>query len=281
MSASSMRFGICHETFQGSTLAEACRLTREIGYQGIELDPSVLAADPTKITANERAEMRRILNDSGLQYLGLHNVLKSKSANYHISTPDLSLRRRSWDYMRGIVDLAADLGDAPVIVLGSGAQRNAIDDMSPAEASRVITEGLAHLAPHVESRGACLLLEPLAPHLSNVFCTLAQTSAAVRQINNAAVQTILDTHNTAGETASIEELVRSHLPVMRHVHVNEMDGSFPGNGDYPFGRLLRALQDNNYDHWVSVEIFQSQIDGAVMAQRSLSHLRAQLAASSA
>lgn len=277
MAQNSFRFGICHETFQKATLAEACATARKIGYHGIELDPSVLATDPTRIGTTERAVMRRMIAESGLQYLGLHNVLKSTSASYHISTPNLALRKKSWDYLRRIVDLAADLGDAPVIVLGSGNQRNAIDGMTPADASRVIADGLASLAPHARSRGGHVLLEPLAPHLSNVFCTLEQTSSVVREIANPSIQTILDTHNTAAESKSVEDLVQDYLPMLRHVHVNEMDGSYPGNANYPFGRLLSALHKVNYAHWVSVEIFKFPMDGTELAKRSLEHLQAQLA----
>lgn len=270
-------FAICNETFhQEPDLARACKLAHDIGYGGIELDPSTLAEDPTSLSASERAGLRRILEESGLRYLGLHNVLKSKSRRLHITTPDQQLRRESWDYFRRMVDLAADLGEEPVVVLGSGNQRSAVDGMSPADAVSVVAEGLATLAPHAEARGACILLEPLAPHQSNIFHTLAQTSAVVHAIGSPAIQTIFDTHNTAAETDSIEDLVRRYLPLIRHVHVNEMDGSYPGNGGYPFGRLLQALRESGYAHWVSVEVFQFKIDGAEMARRALRHLRHQL-----
>jgi sugar phosphate isomerase/epimerase len=63
-----------------------------------------------------------------------------------------------------------------------------------------IRDGLAALAPHAAERGVLLLPETLAPHLSNVLTTMAETVAMVESIGHPAVQTLFDTHNTAGET---------------------------------------------------------------------------------
>lgn len=145
--------------------------------------------------------------------------------------------------------------------------------MTPAEAQERVAKGLAKLAPHAESRGVTILLEPLAPHLSNIFHTLAETTAVVNRIASPAIQTIFDTHNTAAETASIEELLTRHRAEIRHVHVNEMDGRYPGAADYPFQRLLAALKAQDYGGWISVEVFSFLPSGREVARRSIENLR--------
>lgn len=271
------RFAICSETFEEPDFARTCATAAELGYRGIELDPSTLSADPVVLSREARNEIRRAMSASGLAYVGLHNALKSKSRELHLTTPDEALRNATWAYFRELVDLASDLaggGQAtPVIVLGSGKQRNAIGSVTPAQAQECVAEGLAKLAPHAESRGVTILLEPLAPHLSNIFHTLAETTAVVNRIASPAIQTIFDTHNTAAETASIEELVSRHRAEIRHVHVNEMDGRYPGAADYPFLRLLAALKANSYRGWISVEVFNFNPSGTEVARRSIENLR--------
>lgn len=271
------RFAVCSETFQEADFGRTCRMAAELGYRGIELDPSTLANDPVSLSGAERAALRADMQASGLAYVGLHNALKSRSRKLHLTTGDEAMRKATWDYFRQLVDLAADLhsggGEAPVIVLGSGKQRDAIDGVAPAAAMARVAEGLGALAPHAEARGVRILLEPLAPHLSNIFNTLAETTAVVRQIGSPSIQTIFDTHNTAAENESIEQLVARYREVFCHVHVNEMDGRYPGAADYPFARLLTALKASGYQGWISVEIFAFEPSGMEVARRSIENLR--------
>jgi sugar phosphate isomerase/epimerase len=190
-----------------------------------------------------------------------------------LTTPDGAVRRRSWDYFERIVDLAADIATRAVLVLGSSKQREAMAGVPRADAVMRLTEGLAALAPRAQARGVTILVEPLAPHLCKVVNTLGEAAAILRTVNSPAVQTILDTHNTAGETQSLDDLVRQHLPRIRHVHLNEMDGRRPGAGDFPFPRLLRSLREQGYPGWLSVEVFDFKPDGETVARESLEYLR--------
>jgi sugar phosphate isomerase/epimerase len=271
------RFAICNETFTGQDLATCCAMAARLGYEGIEIDPSTLDEDPVRLRASQRVALRRAIQESGLRYVGMHNLLKSRSRSLHLTTGEASARSAAWSYFRQIVDLSADFAVEaevpPVLVLGSGKQRDAIAPVAPAEAKARLVEGLAGLASHAQERGVTILLEPLAPHLSNIFHTLAETTEAVRQIGSPAIQTILDTHNTAAETEPVEALVTAYLPHLRHIHVNEMDGSYPGNGDYPFQRLMRSLREARYAGWISVELFVFEPTGQEVAKRSIANLR--------
>lgn len=271
------RFAICNETFEEPDFVRTCAMAAALGYGGIELDPSTLSADPVALGQRARNDIRCAMETSGLAYVGLHNALKSKSRQLHLTTSDEALRKATWSYFRELVNLASDLASGgqapPVIVLGSGKQRDAIGGVTASVAQERVIEGLAALAPHAESKKVTILLEPLAPHLSNIFHTLAETTAVVERIASPAVQTIFDTHNTAAETASIEDLVSRHRAEIRHVHVNEMDGRYPGAADYPFERLLRALKTQSYRGWISVEVFDFKPDGPEVARRSIENLR--------
>jgi sugar phosphate isomerase/epimerase len=116
-------------------------------------------------------------------------------------------------------------------------------------------------------------MEPLAPHLCNLVNTLAEALSIVRAINSPAVQTMLDTHNTAAEKLPVDALVRKYLPFIRHVHLNEMDGQRPGAGNFPFGLLLGELQRSGYRGWLSVEVFDFKPDGETVARLAAEYLR--------
>jgi D-psicose/D-tagatose/L-ribulose 3-epimerase len=260
-----LRFGICNETFGNRSFAAVCHAIKTAGYTGIEIAPYTLSA--------ELRELRKIMRDAGLTFIGLHALL-SEPAGLHITTADAAVRRRSWDHLTHLVDICSSLGSNGIMVLGSGKQRSAWSGGSSVqEATRRLEEGLAALAPIAHARGVTVLLEPLAPGLSDVVNTLAEAVAMVARIGNAGVATMLDIHNTAAEKEPAPVLIEKYFRHIRHVHVNEMDGRHPGTGNYDFASVLNALRRLNYQRWVSVEVFDFTAGGDIIARESLRALQ--------
>ena len=266
------RWAICSETSAGLPFPAACRAAARCGYAGIEVEPAHLGPDPVQLSAAERKQVRQHMASAGLRFTGFHNALKAP-AGLHLTSADPAQRARSWDYLRGIIDLAADLGPSPLIAFGSSRQRNALPGVSPAEATQRLADGLAALAPHARSRGVTISLEPLAPHLCNIIQTLAEALAVVQPVQSPALQTMFDTHNAVAETVPHAVAVRQYKTSIRHVHLNELDGRYPGAADYPFLPILQALRDIRYPGWVSVEVFDFKPDGETVARLALEHLR--------
>jgi sugar phosphate isomerase/epimerase len=95
----------------------------------------------------------------------------------------------------------------------------------------------------------------------------------VRAVNSPAVQSMLDTHNTAAEKLPAEKLIRTYYRYIRHVHFNEMDGRRPGTGSFDFGAVMRALKELSYARWISVEAFDFKPDGMTVARESAEFIR--------
>ena len=265
------RYSICSETFAGLSFRESCRAASRIGYTGIEVMPANLGDDPGRLPPSARGAFRNEILDANLTFVGTHNLM-AVPKGLHLTSSDAGLRRKSWDYFSRLIDLTADLGSPAVMVFGSGRQRAAANGVSPPEAVRMLTEGLAALVPVAVARGTTILLEPLAPHLCNVVNQLDEAVQVVREIASPAIQTMFDTHNTAGETKPGPELIAAYIAHIKHVHLNEMDGRYPGSGHYPFTPVMRALRKAGYEGWMSVEVFELQPDGETVAHRSYRYL---------
>jgi sugar phosphate isomerase/epimerase len=263
---------ICSETFPGAGFPAICESARRTGYTGLEIDPSNLSEDPAALTSAQRASLRRVMKDAGIEYCGLHSILKAPKG-LHLTVADAAVRRRSWEYFDRLIGLVADLGPSPVMVLGSGKQRQAIDGVTPGEATRRIIEGLQGLAGHAAQAKVSILVEPLAPHLCNVINSLAEAAAVADAVGNPAIQTMFDTHNTTAETEPLPDLIRRHFQRIRHVHFNELDGRYPGSGSFSFGPVLQTLRDLGYRGWISVEVFDFQPDGETVARLAAEHIR--------
>jgi len=274
------RHAICNECFEQWTLEDTCREVGKAGYTGIEIAPFTLAADATAIPAAGRREFRDTIRSSGLGFVGLHWLLVGPKG-LHVTTADAAVRERSWRYIHDLIDLCADLkandADPAVMVFGSPAQRAATGGMPPKDATRNYIDGLASVAPHAAGRAVTILVEALPIGQCNVVTTLDEAAAIVREIDSPGVRTMFDTHNAVDEVEPHAVLVDRHFDLIRHVHVNEMDGGYPGTGDYDFAPVLATLKRRNYAGWVSLEAFDFKPGPVRIANGSLRHLEGLIA----
>ena len=268
------RLAICNETFEGWSFLEACRGARAAGFTGVEIAPFTLSSDPASLSSARRGELRAIAAGEGLALVGFHSLLAAPKW-LHVTTPDTALRSRSWEYLRQLVDLCADLTEGGLLVFGSGKARSTTGGATRAEATARMEQELARLAPHAEARGVTVVLEPLAMPFSDILNTLDETVRVVRKIASPAVQTMIDCRQTAalGTPVDVAALISTHHAYIKHVHVNERDGRHPGTGDFPFEALLASLRKASYRGWLSLEVFNFEAGGARIARETAEFIR--------
>jgi sugar phosphate isomerase/epimerase len=270
------RHAICNEAFEKWAFVDACKTIKKAGYSGIEIAPFTLAEDPATIPAARRRELRDIIVSEGLKFAGLHWLMVSPKG-LHVTTPDAALREKSWKHIHNLIDLCADLGPDGVMVFGSPQQRATTGGLSPAQATANFVEGIAAAAPHAAARGVKILMEALPKGQCDVVATLDQAAALVRQVDHPNVKTMFDSHNAVDEVEPHAVLVERHFGLIRHVHVNEMDGKHCGRGTYDFKPVLRVLKRLNYQGWVSLEAFDFSFGAGTIANESLRYLEAEIA----
>lgn len=269
------RHAICNEVFENRNFRDACRDIRVAGYEGIEIAPFTLAEDPGSIPAGQRREYREIMASEGLQFVGLHWLMVSPKG-LHVTTPDAALRAQSWQHIRNLIDLCGDLGEGGVMVFGSPKQRATAGGLSRAEATRHFVEGLASVAPLACERGVTILMEALPAGQCDVVTSLDEAATLVRQIGHPAIRTMFDSHNAIDEVESHAALVDRHYDLIRHIHVNELDGRHPGTGSYDFKPVFEVLRRRGYGGWISLEAFDFTPGARTIARESLRHLESEI-----
>jgi D-psicose/D-tagatose/L-ribulose 3-epimerase len=265
---SAFKHAICNEVYEQWPFEKACASIRRIGYSGIEIAPFTLAQRPAEISAADRRRYRETIRSQGLTFVGLHWLMVSPKG-LHVTTPDRELRERSWRHILELIDLCADLGDNGVMVFGSPKQRCTVGGVSPLEATKNFTAGLSGVAPRAEERGVTILVEALPAGQCDVITTLADAVEIVNQIHNPAVRTMFDTHNAVDEVEPHAVLVDRYFDLIRHVHINEMDGRHPGTGNYDFKAVFDVLARRGYRHWISLEVFDFTLGPEKIAEDAL------------
>ena len=270
------RQAICNEAYQSYAFTDACKSIRKAGYSGIEIAPFTLAEDPATVSPAERRQYKNIMASEGLQFVGLHWLMVSPKG-LHVTTPDQALRERSWLHIRNLIDLCADLGPNGLMVFGSPAQRTSTGGITPAEATRYFVDGLAAAASHALERGVTILAEALPIGQCDVMTALDEAASIVRQIGSPGLRTMFDVHNAVDEVEPHAVLLERHYDLIRHVHVNELDGKHCGAGDYDFRPMLDVLRRREFPGWVSLEAFDFSYGPETIANDSLRYLESQIA----
>lgn len=272
------RQAICNEAFQDWKFAEACKTIRAAGYTGIEIAPFTLAEDPATVTAAQRREYRDIILSENLEFVGLHWLMVSPKG-LHVTTPDDALRARSWNHIRNLIDLCADLmgGSGGLMIFGSPFQRSTTGGLTRVEATKNYVDGITSVAPHAEARGVTILIEALPLAQSDVVTSLDEAASLVDQINSPAIRTMFDVHNAIDETEPHSTLIDRHFDKIRHVHVNELDGKHCGTGTYNFKPVFETLARREYRGWISLEAFDFSFGAQTIANDSLKYLESIIA----
>ena len=117
-----IKLGICNELFEGWDFGRVCRTVKELGYDGLEIAPFTLAPLITDLTAERRRELKAMVEDAGLETIGLHWLL-AKTEGFYLTSPDESVRRKTGDYLIALAEATRDLGGT-LMVLGSPKQRD-------------------------------------------------------------------------------------------------------------------------------------------------------------
>jgi sugar phosphate isomerase/epimerase len=268
-----LRFALCNEMFEKSTMAEVCGIISKLGYHGIEIAPYTLAATADAVTTAQRAQIRKEIKDNGLETVGLHWLL-AKTAGLHMTTPDNAVYRRTKDYFNVLINLCHDLG-GKVMVIGSPKQRSLVDGQTYEGAWKRAVELFHGACDKARDAGVTLCIEPLAKAETDFINTVTEGLKMMREINHPNFKVHLDVKAMAAEgTPSIPEIIRSvKAKEIGHFHVNDPNLYGPGMGDVDYGPIAAAVRAIGWKKWLSVEVFKYDPDPTTIARKSIEYLK--------
>jgi D-psicose/D-tagatose/L-ribulose 3-epimerase len=268
-----MLISLCNEVIRELDFARQCAFARQAGYDGLEVAPFTLAEEPHRLSAARRAEVRRAAADAGIAITGLHYLLLAPEG-LSITSADAATRARTVEVMRGLCELAADLG-GKVLVHGSPNQRK-LDAGSEADGRKRGAESFAAAAEAAKKAGVTYCIEPLARQDTAFVNTLEDAAGIVRAIGSAHVKTMIDCSAAARtEAEDIPAAIQRWLPtgLIGHVHLNDPNRRGPGEGSLRFAPILAALKAAGYAGNAAIEPFIYEPDGPACAARAIGYIR--------
>lgn len=273
-----MQFALCNEVLKELPFPEQCRVAAALGYDGLEVAPFTLAADPMDLSDAQAREFGRMALEHGLEISGLHWLLVAP-AGLSIVSADAALRQRSTAVMQRLVELCALMGGR-YLVHGSPKQRSVPPGETRAAALERARECLAAAAQTAQQCGVVYCIEPLSTAETDLLNTVEEAVELVQAVGSPAFRTMIDC-SAAGqlEREDIPALMRRWMPtgLIAHVQVNDPNRRGPGQGNMRFAPVLAALREmqaaGHYHGIVAVEPFDYVPDGMGSAARAIGYLR--------
>jgi sugar phosphate isomerase/epimerase len=266
-----MKYAICNETFQDWPFERAFAFARELGYTGIEFAPFTIDKNACNISAAKRAEVRRQSEAAGLETVGLHWLL-AFTEGYYLTSPEADVRRRTGEYLGELVRLCRDLGGS-ILVLGSPKQRNLLPGVTHAEAMKYAAEVIRQALPTFDECGATLAVEPLGPQEGDFLLTADAGIELIEMVDSPRCRLHLDVKAMSSEQKPIPQILRDSAEHLVHFHANDANKRGPGMGDIDYTPIFQALDEIDYQGWVSVEVFDYAPGVEALARDSIEYMR--------
>jgi D-psicose/D-tagatose/L-ribulose 3-epimerase len=217
---------------------------KEHGFDGVE----VPMFDPAGFPA---ADIRKGLAANDLECTVCSIIPDGRS----LISDDADVRRRTQQHLRDAIQATAEVG-AHVI---DGPLYSPVGDLSGRRRTpdewRWAIEGYQSVTPTLDACDVTLAIEPLNRFETYFLNTAADAAALCDEVGHPRVGVAFDTFHANIEEKGIAGACRRIGGHLKHVQISENDRGTPGSGHIDWASLLRALQDLEYDGWLTIESF--------------------------
>ena len=166
--------------------------------------------------------------------------------------PDAAVRKKAILFIENMISFGASF-NAPAII--GSMQGNVSVGFDREQSLHWLAEGLNYLGKHAAALGVELIYEPLNRYETNLINTLSDGAQFLKtnQINH--VGLLADLFHMNIEEVDIAASIRAHADFILHVHFADSNRRPVGNGHTNFKEIAKALQEINYQAYVSAEAF--------------------------
>jgi sugar phosphate isomerase/epimerase len=227
-----------------SGLADAAARAAALGFDALEVFPP--SGDALDV-----AELRRLLAQHHLRVAAIGTGAGWVVRKLTLTHADASLRRDAREFIRAIIDTAAQFG-APAII---GSMQGRVEAPTSREQTLAwLADALPDLGAHAATRGTVLLYEPLNRYETHVFNRLGDASAWLRTIGAPNVRLLADLFHMNIDEADMGAALRDAGALVGHVHFADSNRRAVGLGHTDIPPLIAALRAINYTGYLSAEV---------------------------
>jgi sugar phosphate isomerase/epimerase len=169
-----------------------------------------------------------------------------------LTDPDVGIRKKAQEFIEKMITFGAAF-HAPAII--GSMQGNVVAGVDREQAMDWLASGLTHLGKYAANLNVPLIYEPLNRYETNLINTLGDgvDFLSTREISN--VGLLADLFHMNIEEVDLAASIRAAGAYVIHVHFADSNRRPVGNGHADFHAVAQALQEINYQRFVSAEAF--------------------------
>lgn len=225
-------------------LRDGCAQAAKHGFDAIEIFPP-------SATALDIAETQGLLDHHGLKVAAIGTGGGWLLHKWTLTHPDAEVRGHARDFIRALIEAAADFG-APAII--GSMQGKAEGAVNREQALAWLGEAIEDLAEHAKQHRVPLLYEPLNRYESNLFNRQTEAAEWLRSLKTQNARLLCDLFHMAIEEQNLAATLRECGPMVGHVHFADSNRRAIGLGHTNAAAVVNALEEIGYEGYLSAEI---------------------------
>ncbi len=247
-----MELAVSQIAWLPSEEGEIASLLRSKGVRQIELAPPRIFADPSEPQLDEALKCRSFWRSFGLTPVAFQALLFGRPDLKLFS--DNSVREELFSYLAKTIVAAGHIG-VRALVFGSPINRQVPANLSAEAAWDISCSFFERLADVANDSGTWFCIEPNPKQYGCNFVTTADEGLRlVKDVGKKGFGLHLDLAGMwlAGDT--LETVIPSSIPILRHFHVSSPNLEEVKNNGLPYSDAIRELKKNDYTGSVSIEM---------------------------
>ena len=223
---------------------QSVRKAAALGFHGIELALKEAGeVDPGKLAS--------WLSQHGLQASCISTGQVFAVLGLYFTHPEPSVRERTLEVFRGLIDLSADFGR----LINVGRARGYYTEGQPREQTEQLFIGTCRtLCDYAAPKGVTIMIEPVNRYEINFINSVDEGAALLSRVDRDNIALMPDTFHMNIEDARIGDALAQHARYVKYVHFADSNRLAPGQGHLDLDDVLLGLRRGNFDGWVSIEI---------------------------
>ncbi|MGB6152743.1 MAG: sugar phosphate isomerase/epimerase family protein [Pricia sp.] len=221
---------------------------KEVGYDGIEL--FLGEGDIPHYT-----KLGKHLSELGMGVTAVAGLAPEEN----IASADARFRSAGLDKLKWSIDRAA-AANADIICGPFHSTFAYFTRQPPTQDERKRSnEQLRKAAEYAQQANIVLTPEAVNRFECYLYNTMADLKTMVEAVNHPNLGAMFDTHHAHIEEKNQADALKTIAPVLKHIHISENDRGTPGSGQVHWDSFFRALNEIEYDGWLTIEAFSTII----------------------
>lgn len=271
-----MKFAFSANAFRKYSLIDTIEILAGLGYEGIEIMADIPHAYPPDLSEKDIEAILATLDRCHMRISNINAfMLWAEGDTWHPSwiEADPAQRQKRIAHTLRCIDLAAKLG-APTISTEPGGP---LDGMEVETGLRIFKEGLEAVESLAREKGVKVLIEP-EPGL------LIERSDQFLDFIDGLDQNVFALNFDIGHFYCVNEDPAALVPALqrhtRHYHLEDISADrvhhhlLPGLGAIDLPAVLQAINQLDYQGFVTVELYPYEDNPVETARKALAYLRA-------